>query len=257
MRRVLLSCLLLCAVAAPVAAYTIYLKDGSRLIARDKYTVEGVRALITLENGTRTFIAASEIDAPRTEEANRGNYGTAMELEDGKVRELGTTKPPPAKAPTISEMVRQGQGPDRDRPPARRPIVQATPGGTTPGGAVDLATLSRAPWTELDLVAELRQFFRGQGLEDVGVYRGTDAAQPLLEVTTSSEASVFRALATGAVALRELRTRHGDRLRGLDLLLTTGSRERAGQFRISAQMAEDLVSKRIEISQFYVRYLQF
>jgi hypothetical protein len=245
------------ALVDPLPAYTIYLKDGSRLMAREKYTVEGERALITLENGTRTFMAAAEIDAPRTDEANRGNYGTALILEDGKVKEMREAVALPKRVATLFEKTQQSQGPGTDRPLARRQAQPSEPSPRTAGGAVDFGSSSRVPWTELDVAAELRQFFRAQGLEDVGVYRGSEAGRPLVEVTTSSEASVFRALATGAVALRDLRARHGDRLRGIDLLLTTAARERAGQFRLDPEMAAELVERRVEISQFYVRYLQF
>ena len=55
MTRWLTAVLLL--IAAPLTAYTIYLKDGSRLIAREKYTLEGDRALIVLQNGTLNLAA--------------------------------------------------------------------------------------------------------------------------------------------------------------------------------------------------------
>ena len=78
LRRNLSLALILLFLAAPMAAYTIYLRDGARLIAKEKYTLDGDRALIVLQNGTQTFLAASEIDVPRTDAANRNNYGTAM-----------------------------------------------------------------------------------------------------------------------------------------------------------------------------------
>ena len=53
------------------AAYTIVLKDGSTLVAKEKYTVQNGRAIITLLNGTQTFVPADRIDVKRTEQANR------------------------------------------------------------------------------------------------------------------------------------------------------------------------------------------
>ena len=71
--------------AIPANAYTIYLKDGSRLIAKEKHLIEEGKAIIVLQNGTRTFIEASEIDIPRTKQANLGDYGTALVLEGGQL----------------------------------------------------------------------------------------------------------------------------------------------------------------------------
>src|SRR5947199_1264929 len=54
------------------SAYTIFLKDGSSLVARQKYTVQNGRAIIILLNGTETFVALDKIDIPRTDAANKG-----------------------------------------------------------------------------------------------------------------------------------------------------------------------------------------
>src|SRR4028119_2010381 len=61
--------------AGPLAAYTIYLKDGSTVQSKGKYRVQNGKAYITLPNGTQTFIDAKEIDVKRTDEANKADYG--------------------------------------------------------------------------------------------------------------------------------------------------------------------------------------
>ena len=88
---ILLSILMIAIMAIPAGAYTIYLKDGSRLIAREKHRLEDGKVIIVLQNGTRTFIEASEIDITRTEQANLGDYGTALVLEDGQLVEARDT----------------------------------------------------------------------------------------------------------------------------------------------------------------------
>lgn len=62
---------------SPLSAYTIVLRDGSTVQAQSPYRVEGERAVITLQNGTQTFLSLSEIDVERTAAANRD--GTAAE----------------------------------------------------------------------------------------------------------------------------------------------------------------------------------
>ncbi|HEX2165029.1 MAG TPA: hypothetical protein VHM02_13890, partial [Thermoanaerobaculia bacterium] len=75
-RTALVAAVLAAVIAAwPAAAYVIYLRDGSKIIAQEKYVVRDGRAYVTLQNGTRTFLDAGEIDVARTERANRDNLG--------------------------------------------------------------------------------------------------------------------------------------------------------------------------------------
>ena len=85
-------CLLL---AAPLAAYTIYLKDGTRMQAKEKYRVVNGQAMITLPNGTRGVLDVREIDVKRTEEANRVDYG-------GNAVVVETPQEPAAPPPTTT-----------------------------------------------------------------------------------------------------------------------------------------------------------
>jgi len=100
--RLLLLTLAFCA-TTPLFAYTIYLKDGSRLMADGPYRVEGEQAIITLQNGTRTSIAAAEIDEQRTVEANAGGYGAALVLDDGKFTQLPNEAAPEEEAEAVSD----------------------------------------------------------------------------------------------------------------------------------------------------------
>ena len=56
--------------ATPLLAYTIFLKDGSTLQARQKYTEKGDQAIITLPSGATTTLPLSQIDIPRTNASN-------------------------------------------------------------------------------------------------------------------------------------------------------------------------------------------
>jgi len=81
--------LLALAGASPLFAYKVVLKDGSAVVAKEKYRLSGTRAVITLPNGTQTFVEASQIDVAKTEEANRVDYGTAMVIEGSQVKPAG------------------------------------------------------------------------------------------------------------------------------------------------------------------------
>lgn len=259
MSRKILIPLLVLLIAAPAAAYTIYLKDGSRLIAREKYTVEDGKAIIVLQSGTQTFIDASEIDVERTEAANKGRYGTALHLEEGRLTDTPSAKPPAPRRDTLTDVAgRSGATPRR--PVRRAPREGAAGSGTPqigPDGSVDLATLPRRAYRDLDIAAEIQRIFRSQGIEEIKIYQGTQSGTPLLEVTANSEASVFRSLETAANALVHVRTEISTAVETLELVLATASRSPAGQFVLTPSAAQALAGKELEASAFFVQNVRF
>ena len=250
LRRYVSLALILLLAATPIAAYTIYLKDGNRLIAREKYTLEGDRALILLQNGTRTFLDASEIDVERTEAANRNNYGTAMVLQDGEFTEA-PTPPEQPRQETLTDLA--GRSQTQPRPQARRPV----PGRPTSGDYMDLLSSQRQPFRNLDLAAEIQEVFLAQGVAGMQLAQGTAEDRVLLEVTTDSEASVFRALEVAADALLHVRTRTSAPVSAFEIVLVTSGRSRGGQFLMDPVMASQVADGEIELSEFYVRYVQY
>jgi hypothetical protein len=245
---------LLLAGGAAAQAYIVYLKDGSHLVSRGKYKVVGARAIITLQNGTETFVPATQIDVAKTEEANRDNYGDAVVLRDD-TRALPPTQAPPARRKTLADLIEKGDAAPREREAVRREAVRELPAGKTSAGFVDFAGRSRQPYPHLEVATELQQVFHGQGVEEVQIFEGTRADRPFVEITTASEASVFRALTASADALTQLRAHHPKRVAALELLLTTPTRERAGQFVLTPEMAAELTTRRVEA--FFVQNVQF
>ena len=85
MKRFLCAILIL-GLSPMLAAYVIYLKDGSTYMARSKYTVENGKALITLTNGTIIAVDLGLVDAGRTESANKAGLDT-----DGILPSVGSS----------------------------------------------------------------------------------------------------------------------------------------------------------------------
>ncbi len=249
---VLFAVLLLAAAAAQ--AYVVILKDGSRLVARGKYRVVNGKAIITLQNGTETFVPAAQIDGPKTDEANRDNYGDALVLRDD-TRIVPPTQAPPPRRKTLADLIEKGDAAPRERAAVKREEVRELPAGKTSAGFVDLTSRDRKPYPHLEVASELQQLYRGQGVEEVQIFEGTRGDRPFVEITTASEASVFRALTASANALTQLRAHHPARVAALELLLTTPTRERAGQFVLTPEMAAELATTRVEA--FFVRNVQF
>ena len=250
LRRNLSLALVLLLLAAPLAAYTIYLKDGSRLIAQEKYTLEGDRALIVLQNGTQTFLAASEIDVPRTDAANRNNYGTAMVLQDGEFTEAAPL-PEPERQESLTDLA--GRSGAQPRPQAVRPVVTAP----RSEDYSDLLSAQRQPFRNMDLAGEIQQVFLAQGVAGMSLAQGTSTDRVLLEITTDSEASVFRALEVAADALLHVRTRTAAPMAAFEIVLVTSNRTRGGQFLMTPVQASQIADGEIELSEFYVQNVQY
>lgn len=234
-------------VTTPLFAYTVYLKDGSRLIATEAPAIENGQAIITLQNGTRTSIAASEIDLEKTRAANKTDYGTAMVLEEG----------------TFTEMTEENAGRERGRlsDVANRPTVGQRPRARremTFGDGDSLENWQRTPYRgNLDLAGEILEVFRSRGIEQVGIYQGTRPGRILLELSTNSESAVFRALKITAGALSRVHGLYPNEVQAVELVLATAQRERAGQFVLDPEDAAQLLTEGAEISSFYVANVRF
>jgi hypothetical protein len=258
--RLVLLALLALLTAAPLlaAGYTIFLKDGSKIVAKEKYRLENGRAIITLLNGTQTFVQAAQIDTRRTDDYNRGGHGGVVVLQ-GAPQDVTPTPAQPQKDKTLADLISSRSAGPRDLPESRReksdPAASRTP--KTKAGYLDFAALARKPYSHTEITAELQQFFRGQGVEGVEIYEGTKANHPLLEITTASEGSVIQALNAAANALLQIREHFPDRVEAFELLLTTPERERAGQFVLTPDLASGLVSRQQDATAFFVKNVQF
>ena len=234
--------------AGPLAAYTIYFKDGRSLQIKGKPRIVNGRAVVTLLNGTQASFDPKQIDEKKTQEMNTRDLGAAEIIDQG----TGTPQPTPAPQPQsqsrLSDIAARDVGP-RDQPVTRRESP-ATSSAVRPGAG------SRTPYADAAVAGELSQFFLGQKAEGVEILQGSQG-RPLAQVTTSSETSVFRALVTGANALLHIRGRYPQKVDGLELVMVSPGGERAGQFTLTPAMAEDLVAKRVGVVSFFLKNVQF
>jgi hypothetical protein len=246
--------------AALLAAtgYTIVLKDGGTIVAKVKYKIVNGRAIIVQLNGIQTFVRADQIDVAKTDAANRGGYGSAVILP-GSPQDVGTPVAQPRKDTTLADLITTHAAAPRDLASKRRDKAEAIPGrlGKTKAGYSDFATLPRKPFARAEVTADLQQFLHGQGIDEVEIFEGTAADRPFLEITTNSEASVFKALGAAANALLHNREGSATKVPALEILLTTPSRERAGQFLLTPEMAADLASRKVDVTAFFTRNVEF
>ena len=260
-RRRAAAALLAALISLPAGAYTIVLKDGSKLQARSKWEVQEGQAIITLMSGTQVSYPAAEIDVAATEEANKGGYqGVILLDQSGEETTLG----PPPNQPRdegLAGLIQQRRAGLRQLPENRRearPPTAAEEGlPRTDAGFLNLEATPKRPPVDEALAGALGEYFQRQKFEGVKVFRGLEEGIPLVEMEVSSADTAIRALQGAALAVYDFTQQGHDELRGLDLILKTDEGERGGQFQITPAMAEDLATKKINAGEFYVAYVQF
>jgi hypothetical protein len=249
---------LVCGLSASVGfAYTVVLKDGSKITTKQKYRVQGKRAVLLLPNGSEAFLDLAEIDTAKTEQANKEDYGTAVVLDGGP---QPTQAAPAPRERRLQDLIKtQGDTPDA-REPVRRPpgtgAIPTRPETTAPTRGADAAS-SRRPATNSAAATALLARFRADGIDEVELSQGSASSRIRADVVTPSEATVFRALTIAASALLEVRKTQATSISAIELTMATPSRERAGTFVLTPEQAEQLAGGKIEVSEFFVANVQF
>lgn len=245
--------------AAPAWSYIVFLKDGSQLNTKKAPEVrEDGLAYLVLINGTITTLDPNEIDFNRTGKENEGsNLGSARLIEtSGESRSL-KVEDAKSNEQTLGGLISGGQT-NLSLPENRRRQSageEAIP--TTPAGFADLTALRRRPYEDAEVIAELQRYLQGQGVEGAGLYMGTEADRPLLEVTANSEAAVFKIVKDAANALVQVHGQFPDRVAALELIMLTDAQVRAGQFVLTPELAGELVTGKIDAPTFFYRHVQF
>jgi hypothetical protein len=266
MRRTLLAALLLLTpalllTAGPAAAYTIFLKDGGRLEAREKYRVQGDKAIVIMPNGSRTELPLAAIDVARTERGNASNYGDAR-VVDNPAAAAKPTAPP--QGPSLSDVAanrRLAPPPPRATPAAAAPAAAEAPRAAstsrTTTGSVDFLRTGRTPLARVDVGTTLGELLRAKGVESAAFYEGSQPGRVLVELTTNSEGAVFQALAASSLAIVELEAQRPGAVEALELFMATDRRQRAGQFLLTPERARELTGKQLDVAAFFVKYVEF
>ncbi len=261
--RILLVIVFVALLAAPSFAYTLYLKDGSTITCKGPYEERNGNAYFTYSNGNKGFLKMELIDVDKTSVRNESDIGGAAVIQEAEIVEK--TEAPAPKKRTLGDMIRQRNqtaATRADAPPTEAPAATPrTDAGpietpTTEAGFPDLSDLEHIQLRDLELAAEILGTFRSQSV-DVRIYQGTRATHPLVIVTANSEGAVLRAVAVAASALGQVRQQGSDKVEAIELLISTPTGQRAGQFVITPELADDLLSSRIDPTEFYVKHVQF
>ncbi len=248
-------------VTSPAWGYLIFLKDGTQLSTEGEYRVDGDKAHVTLLNGVEAVLDLAEIDIAKTEEVNRDNYGRARLIETRQVIELKTNKAA-AERETLGQLVQRTGGKlalPSNKPPATLVRVAGDPAdfAATVAGFVDFRKLRREPYPQEQLATELLSYLRDQDLERLGIYQGSRPNFMLVDIGTDTEATVFKAMRDCANALVQLREGTASSLAGLEILMTASNGARGGQFTLTPELANVLLSGTLKPEAFFLRYVEF
>jgi|CXWL01.1.fsa_nt_gi hypothetical protein len=255
-RPLALALVLAALAAAPALAYTIYLKDGSTITAKEKYRVENGRVIFTMANGAAGALRLSELDQAKTEAANKTNYGTATVLEQ-TVTPVTPSETPAKKQESLSDYIKTEGGLRALPTTHREERAKGAPPSKTKAGYDDLVSWDRSPPSDLDLATAVKRVYRTEGVEDVDVFAGSQRKRLLVEAVTNSEAAIFRAIDIAAKALVEVQRSSPGAIDALELVMITPQRARAGQFVVTPDLAAEIAAKPDEIAVVFVRNVQF
>ena len=258
---VLLTALVAALLVAGTAAadYVIYTKDGARIVAREKPTVQGNRLIFRTPLGAPQSITTVDVDEERTDKANKEGYGGAYLLSETPERKV--IESPGEKKPSLSEYIRQNKkimklpGEVGQGTPAESAAPAAAP-GAAPGVASILKKGAEAGGSPLDLQATgtFMQAFEGVGLR--GVRLSSLARGVRLQVITDTEQQVFGAIAAAARGLKESRAL-GRPIEKLEIYFVTSGGENAGRFEMSPDEADAILNGKVTPAKYFVAAVIF
>lgn len=226
-----------------LAVYVVILRNGSRVVAREKYTVKGPNAVFATKIGTLTSIPLSQIDVEATEKVNALNLGDAQSLDWVDVQKV---LPTPTPTPAVTAL-------GHIQPGVAAPEGIAAKPTPTPG-----ITYRDARYRD----PQVDQAFQ-QGLESYHIYlyrtsEGTQPAYLSIEVQVNGQPETLKTLEAICTTYTLLADKAPNRLpERVEIRLINESGREAGTFRISAADAAELVNGKIAADKFFVQHVIF
>ena len=247
LRTAALALALLLAAAVSAGAVVIYFKDGSKEVIAESYRIDGSHLIATLQSGQVISLPVDEVDLPKTE-ANQ-------ELARGSAKVIDTPATdadvPRRRERTLADLM-------RDRPaPATPPAASSAPRTLrrTPSGNVDFLVMARQS-LEPERAQAILDLLRRQGVRDAQVFRGTSSRRVLVDIVTAARGDVFAALEGCAAALEEIQASFAE-IEALELVMSTATRSRGGQFVLTPQDARRLRSGEVTAAEHFVEHVLF
>ena len=255
LRRLLpLFALLVAAVAAgPAEAFVIYLKDGSRIISREKPVVKGLVYVFVSTSGNRQMIPVSEVDEAKTESHAAAGFGDSYVMSDAPVQK----GPESTQGRSLSDVIKSRKITIQDTSvPGRAAPPEDASAARSSAGPVEgplVRTAPRAAPTSPYADPQVSDAFT-RALETAGVKRVQlvpSAGVLKVQAVTDTEQQVFAALGAVARGLKESRAL-GRPIEKSEIVFSTSTAENAGRFLMTADDADALLNGKISAAKYFV-----
>lgn len=225
------------------ASYTVVMKDGQRYRAKQKWTMSGGKAILTLESGQTLSLDPNLINVAETDKVNAQGLGGA--------RVIATSQEPQQQAPQASPLGSisiKKQGSTTTAPATAPPSTTKAAAPTAATGSTNLSN-------------NVMQLF-SNAYENVGFFDskivGNGPNRLQITMTADNEDQVFKALSATAFMITKIPTATGEKVEVVDLFLKTINGGSAGRFQMSQTDAADLAQDtQNKWKDYYIRKVIF
>ncbi|KAA0255363.1 hypothetical protein FBQ97_04390 [Acidobacteria bacterium ACD] len=238
--------------AARALAYVIVLKDGTRIVAREKPNVQGKSWVFVVPSGNRQSIPISEVDMEKTEKVNAAGTGDAYELDQNATTIQQTSDT--TRKPSISEYIKTTKKTDIGPESVPTPAT-ASQGASRPSGAIqEPSTAAVVEGVDPAVSDAFVRAFAGASLRGARLTPMPKGVR--VQAITDTEQQVFASLGAVARGLKEARAL-GKPLDRAEIVLGTSSGENAGKFLMNAEDADALLNGRTSAARYFVANVVF
>ena len=243
-RAALFGIIVLLAAQQAAAVYVIILRNGDRVVAKEKYQVKGPNAIFATKTGTWTSIPLSQVDVDATDRVNGQGLGDAQLLEwvDAK-KPVPTATPTPAVA-SLGHIKLGGMF----KPEGAAALPSPTPG----------VMFREKPYKDQQVDQAFQQGLEGAHLYLYRTSTGTQPTYLFLEISVNGQPETLKALQAVAATYELLVKKAPERApERVEIQMLNESGKEAGVFRLSPEDAADLVSGKVTPQNFFVQHVIF
>lgn len=215
------------------ATYIVVMKDNTRYVAKQKWTIVKGKALILLENGQSVTVDPNFIDVPKSEQLTRLGI-TSAGIVDLNTNLPATTSTAPATSSLSGIKLRT---PQQQKAAQQQQSAAPAPTATGAGG------ISPAVIDKFERAYDNMSIFERK-------ITSTGAHSLRAEMTVDTEDRVFNAISATSLLMVRI---DDARIDTVELFMKTGVGGSAGRFQMTRADAEALVNRTISQSDYFVR----
>jgi hypothetical protein len=217
----------------PAFGYVLVLKDGSKVLSRDKYEVRRGFAVFHLPSGTINQIPMSQLDLPATDKYNKENVGNAITWDSP-----GEIASPPSNQPKRDSLTSYIQKHDT-RPDLPLPKAKAAE-----------PAVPQADSGDPMVIREAARIFSSENISQYRVAPG-----PRVVVVADDENTVFHVMAAAAKLTIALTA--SARAKAVDVEIVSSNGAAAGRFHMDAENVKALAEGDVTPSEYFVTNVLF